>query len=57
MAFEEANAVIESGLDLVTYVEGEYSVEVLALAIAWVRNRNYIKLHSEDAVARKMGKK
>jgi hypothetical protein len=51
------NAVIESGLDLIVYMEGGYSIEVLALAIAWVRNRNYIKLHSEDAVARKMAKK
>ena len=57
LAFEEVNAVVRTGLSLEKYWDGEYPVELLALAVAYVRNENLVKLHSEDAVARKMASK
>jgi len=56
-AYEEFNAVIETGLDPEKYLAGGYSIELLSWCVAFVRSKSQIKLHSEDAVSRKMASK
>jgi len=52
--FLEFEACVASGLNLWKWWNNEYSVDFKAFVVAWFQDHNAVKLHSEDAVNRKM---
>lgn len=53
-SFKEWEAAHEAGLDLYKWDTGAYPPFFMAKVLAWSELHNQVKMHQEDAVAKKM---
>jgi hypothetical protein len=57
LQYEEWDACVECGLDLWKWAQNEYPVWFKSKVVALFRLRRYVKVHVDEAVSDKSGKK